>query len=225
MSLCDYGCGREGLYQFKNGKNCCSKHQIDCLEIKRKTVEGFKKRYHLQKEVDPLIRIPCNYCGKQFSLLGMPAHQNFCYLNPKNIKLCPVCQKPIKNFRSNTTCSYYCANAYFKEKYINSHAAQRNPDNYASVCFRYHKRECIICGEYNAIAVHHYDNNKKNNDPRNLVPFCMNHHFYIHTLYLKESISEKMNQYVDEFSKSYTGKIRSFALNEFVSKPWQRTEK
>ena len=39
MILCDYGCGQEGKFQFKNGKLCCSKSQNSCPEIKRKTGE------------------------------------------------------------------------------------------------------------------------------------------------------------------------------------------
>ncbi len=31
MELCDYGCGREGKYKFKNGKICCEKTWQSCL--------------------------------------------------------------------------------------------------------------------------------------------------------------------------------------------------
>jgi len=34
--LCDYGCGQEGKYKFKNGKWCCSKLFHSCSGIKRK---------------------------------------------------------------------------------------------------------------------------------------------------------------------------------------------
>ena len=30
MILCDYGCGQEAIYQFKNGKWCCSKNYQSC---------------------------------------------------------------------------------------------------------------------------------------------------------------------------------------------------
>ncbi len=32
--ICDYGCGKEAKYQFKNGKWCCSKHSSQCMFIK-----------------------------------------------------------------------------------------------------------------------------------------------------------------------------------------------
>jgi len=34
MKLCDYGCGREAKYQFKNGKWCCEKNVHSCPKIR-----------------------------------------------------------------------------------------------------------------------------------------------------------------------------------------------
>lgn len=34
--LCEYGCGQEALYQFKNSKWCCSKTSSQCIYIKQK---------------------------------------------------------------------------------------------------------------------------------------------------------------------------------------------
>ena len=34
--LCDYGCGQEAIYQFKNGKWCCSQHFSQCIIIRKK---------------------------------------------------------------------------------------------------------------------------------------------------------------------------------------------
>lgn len=36
MKLCDYGCGQEAHYQFKNGNHCCNKSQNSCPIIKEK---------------------------------------------------------------------------------------------------------------------------------------------------------------------------------------------
>jgi len=35
MILCDYGCGKEAKYQFKNGKWCCSKSTNSCPKLKK----------------------------------------------------------------------------------------------------------------------------------------------------------------------------------------------
>ena len=34
MQLCEYGCGQEAKYQFKNGKWCCSKTLLSCPKIR-----------------------------------------------------------------------------------------------------------------------------------------------------------------------------------------------
>ncbi len=35
MKICEYGCGQEAKYQFKNGKWCCSKSYNSCPEMKK----------------------------------------------------------------------------------------------------------------------------------------------------------------------------------------------
>jgi hypothetical protein len=40
MALCSYGCGKEAIYQFKNGKWCCSKNISGCRAINKKQKEG-----------------------------------------------------------------------------------------------------------------------------------------------------------------------------------------
>lgn len=37
MQLCEYGCGNEAKFQFKNGKWCCSNHYKKCPTIKEKS--------------------------------------------------------------------------------------------------------------------------------------------------------------------------------------------
>jgi len=37
--ICDYGCGQEAKYQFKNGKWCCSKNWRSCSEKRKKMSE------------------------------------------------------------------------------------------------------------------------------------------------------------------------------------------
>ena len=73
--------------------------------------------------------------------------------------------------------------------------------NYRSICFRNHKKECIMCGEVNIVAVHHYDHNHSNNDPANLVPLCPTHHQYVHSGF-KNLVKEKIDLYVSSFLSS-----------------------
>jgi hypothetical protein len=47
--LCDYGCGQEAKFEFKNGKWCCSKSQNSCLEIRKKISESNKEKEPINK--------------------------------------------------------------------------------------------------------------------------------------------------------------------------------
>ena len=42
MKLCDYGCGQEAKYQFKNGKWCCSKYRTQCSYVRNELSRRFK---------------------------------------------------------------------------------------------------------------------------------------------------------------------------------------
>ena len=55
MYLCDYGCGQEALYHFKNGKWCCSGHYTKCPFMRNKRTnqnskKGWSKGKHLSED-------------------------------------------------------------------------------------------------------------------------------------------------------------------------------
>lgn len=66
------------------------------------------------------------------------------------------------------------------------------------MCFHYHKKECIICGENKIVSVHHYDENHKNNNPENLVPLSPTHHQYVRSKY-KNEVIDKIDEFVYSF--------------------------
>jgi len=43
--ICDYGCGREAGYQFKNGKWCCEKNRESCSKVKENIKHKFIEKY------------------------------------------------------------------------------------------------------------------------------------------------------------------------------------
>ena len=48
-TLCDYGCGQEAHYTFKNGKHCCSTSSAKCPSVKNKlrnTVKSNIEQWH-----------------------------------------------------------------------------------------------------------------------------------------------------------------------------------
>ena len=57
MKLCDYGCGQEGKYQFKNGKWCCSENVAKCPYIKNKRKMKHKIFFEIETEEQKRIRI------------------------------------------------------------------------------------------------------------------------------------------------------------------------
>lgn len=204
MSTCEYGCGLPSCYMMKNGKNCCSKNHQGCSAQRKKNSKGQKKRpkesfYKVYTENKG--RKDCTYCNKSIGILGLDAHMNNCYMNPKNLKLCPNCGGPIKKFRSSKTCSHKCANFYFKDKIGENRKYPDDKVKYSTLCFRYHEKKCIICDESQIVCAHHYDFNHNNNDICNLVPLCPTHHMYVHSR-LYDTIKDQIDVYVKDFIKN-----------------------
>ncbi len=133
----------------------------------------------------------CEFCKRQVLGGNITKHENSCYLNPRNKRLCPVCNEPIKYYHQNRTCSVSCANSLFRSG--PAHPNWKN--NYIPTCFYYHKKECVICGEKNLVEVHHLDENKKNNSPENLIPLCPTHHQYWHSRF-RYLVEPKIRAYI-----------------------------
>lgn len=201
--ICQYGCKQKAKYQLRNGKWCCSKYFQSCPSQREKN--RLSQRGKLNPRLQELNRMrkgmrkACQYCKEGIGITRVKHHERVCYLNPENLKLCPLCNSPVKNYRGSVTCSCKCANNYFKDKIIK---ARKLEDKYIRsarvLCFRHHKHECIICGEKNVIEVHHYDRDRDNNDPLNLVPLCPTHHKYMHRRY-KKLIQERVDLYIKSY--------------------------
>ena len=64
MKLCDYGCGKEATYQFKNGNWCCSNNHRFCSNITKKRINS-KKENRLNGKLKREKPELCDYnCGK-----------------------------------------------------------------------------------------------------------------------------------------------------------------
>ena len=64
------------------------------------------------------------------------------------------------------------------------------------------KKKCVCCSEKVIVAVHHFDHDRLNNDPRNLVPLCPTHHQYVHSRHA-HLVLPKIRDYVREFRRKY----------------------
>ena len=99
----------------------------------------------------------------------------------EHTKVCECCSTEFKwfgrkgtnGFKKARFCSIRCSKS--RAKYWNNNATR-----YQTIAFKHHERKCVVCGFDKIVAVHHYDHNKENNDPINLIPLCPNHHEMIH---------------------------------------------
>lgn len=114
-------------------------------------------------------------------------------------KECPVCASNFFTKKGHKhekkTCSHSCSNSYFRSGLNNPNWKD---ERYRTTCFLYHKKECVVCGENKIVDVHHFDENKKNNSPENLIPICPTHHTYWHSRY-KEDVYDKVIEYRNKF--------------------------
>lgn len=143
--------------------------------------------------------VRCSYCHVDRSKGNIKKHERSCYMNPNNIRLCIVCQSPIKN-KGNITCGYRCSNKHFRSGANNGNWKE---SSYRTTCFASHKKECVVCGEKLILAVHHMDENRNNNDPSNLIPMCPTHHQYWHSRYRKK-IEDKVFDYIKKWKELFS---------------------
>jgi hypothetical protein len=129
-------------------------------------------------------------------------------------KECPVCKKEFETKKGNKkekkTCSISCSNTLFRSgsnngnwKEINDYDSRNRTFaiKYRKICFDNHKHECVVCGENKILDVHHFDENKFNNNHENLIPICATHHNYLHSIYREEVIDIVINYRNDYIKK------------------------
>lgn len=144
---------------------------------------------------------PCRHCQNPIGINVIARHELKCRNNPnmirKHTKICPQCGREFYALRPERfhtkTCSHLCSNRYHTQS-----KRRQVLVSYRTICFRYHKKKCIICEETNIVTVHHFDENRKNNDPANLVPLCPTHHHYLHSNF-KHLIEKQVKAYVKKF--------------------------
>jgi hypothetical protein len=99
-------------------------------------------------------------------------------------------RKGVNDYKRARFCCVSCAHS--RAEYWD-----KNASNYRTIAFKNWDKKCVICGFDKIVAVHHYDLNKKNNTPKNLIPLCPNHHEMIH----HSSYSKEIIDMVDEWLK------------------------
>ncbi|MEK6829512.1 MAG: hypothetical protein AABY15_05265 [Nanoarchaeota archaeon] len=172
---------------------------------------GFNNNGHAFKKLDELI------VKYNLDISNFPISKNHHVKYSGITKICPVCKNEFEtksgHIKEKETCSRACANTYFRSgenhpnfkdisKYgegdFRKHAFSKK---YREICFKNHEHKCVVCDESKILDVHHYDENKENNNPENLIPICPTHHMYIHSEY-KDMIYDKVVRYRELFLKN-----------------------
>jgi len=139
-------------------------------------------------------KVKCQYCPAEISLGNITKHEISCKHNPSVLPVvCPVCKTGRVN-KGSLVCSRTCSNKKWKRRKVQDGSAW----SYRTVCFHFHKKECVVCGESKVVEVHHLDEDKANNAPENLVPLCPTHHQYWHSKYRYE-VEEIILKYIEYF--------------------------
>ncbi len=120
-------------------------------------------------------------------------------------KKCQCCSKDFlftgrlktKQYENAKFCSRSCANnrtTWWKD----------NATHYRTIAFHNHKKECVVCGFDKIVAVHHIDENKKNNNLSNLIPLCPNHHEMVHSKW-KDEVAPFIAEWQEQWAVGIDG--------------------
>jgi hypothetical protein len=93
--ICNYGCGKEAVYQFKNDKWCCSITYKSCPEVRKKN--GFSQKG--KKKFKKIPRLKPNFCDYGCNQEAKFKLKNNKWCCNKNWASCPEIRR--KNSESN----------------------------------------------------------------------------------------------------------------------------
>jgi len=165
------------LYLYKN--------KVDMANPKRNKESYYTESYQ-QKQAEKIDRNfgpikvhkkVCEKCGNDYEIEGR------------------VKTKKIINSRF---CSRSCANHRGVGVEWEKTHKSRSLISYKTICFTEWEQKCVICGFDKVISVHHIDEDHKNNDIKNLIPLCPNHHHMVHTKEYGSEMKLEINKIVSE---------------------------
>ena len=117
----------------------------------------------------------CQHCNVMFEAPNLKQHERRCI----RVTSCETCNNLTRNKRF---CSRSCAasknNKDGKIGYtifrVNNKIVRKR--TYRDICLEHWPANCVICHWNISFDIHHIDDNHKNDEIRNLVPLCQNHH-------------------------------------------------
>lgn len=118
-------------------------------------------------------------------------------------KVCERCSTPFvwtgREFTNGFKNARYCSRSCSNHRGTGIEWAKtRNVEltQYTTICFAHHEKKCVVCGEQNIVAVHHFNENHDDNRPENLVPLCPTHHEYIHSKKYRHLVEQTVVDYI-----------------------------
>lgn len=121
--------------------------------------------------------IKCKICNeiKPHQAKGM-CHNCYIYKGTPKV-VCNGCGK-LKNHWAKGYCSN-CHNKKFHYNQIRASNAKRD-HKIGLELYDQVTKSCFLCGFDKAVDLHHLDRNHSNNNPKNLIGLCPNHHKMLH---------------------------------------------
>ena len=127
----------------------------------------------------------------------------------EHTKVCEKCsnefifkgRKNTRSFEKARFCSRSCANHRGVGLEWQETHKSRTLTHYKKICFTEWEQKCAVCGFDKIISVHHIDHNHNNNDVKNLIPLCPNHHQMVHT----NEYGDEMELIIAEILKTKNG--------------------
>ena len=135
----------------------------------KRTKESYYSESYQQKQAEKIDRNfgpielhkkVCEKCGKDYEIEG---------------------RAKTKKIQNSKFCSRSCANHRGTGLEWEEIHKSRSLVHYRTICFSVWEQNCAICGFDKIISVHHIDENHNNNDIKNLIPLCPNHHHMVHS--------------------------------------------
>jgi hypothetical protein len=139
------------------------------------------------------------YHTEQFKALQSEKHERLWGPVQDHTKVCECCGTEFnwngrirtKGYKRAKFCSRSCANN--RQLWWNE-----NSIFYKTIALRYWDHCCVICGFDKIVAIHHIDMNHSNNDPKNLIPLCPNHHEMLHCNKYQDEMQALVNIAVEQ---------------------------
>lgn len=200
MILCDYGCGQEGKYQFKNGKWCCSKSHNKCPINKDKNSITHKGRKFTKEHKEKLSNTKMGkYRGvnsPQYGKVGYWKNKKRPEISGKNspnkrLEVRKKISKSNKGRPSHRKGKKLCEETRSKmslSKYKELNPNWKGGKSFEPYCEIFSDKEyrefikqrdgykCLNpdCTKKSKIlSIHHIDYNKQNCDQKNLITTCI----------------------------------------------------